>query len=79
MLAIVDVFSSNAWCYPMHTKSLEDTTPAMREFVKSSGIHEFNKPRCASSRVTVFSVLSHQLEPGVILFSFKIEWLIFHI
>ena len=43
ILAIVDVFSRKAWCYPMHTKSLEDTTPAMRKFFKSSGIHDFNK------------------------------------
>ena len=43
ILTIVDVFSRKAWCYPMYTKSLEDTVPAIRKFFKSSGIHEFNK------------------------------------
>jgi len=43
ILAIVDVFSRKAWCYPMHTKSLDDTVPAIRKFFKSSGIHQFNK------------------------------------
>ena len=43
ILAIVDVFSRKAWCYPMHTKSLEDTVPAIKKFFKSSGIHDFNK------------------------------------
>jgi hypothetical protein len=43
MMAIMDVFSRKAWCYPMYTKSLEDTTPTIRKFFKSSGIHDFNK------------------------------------
>jgi len=43
IMAIVDVFSRKAWCYPMHTKSLEGTTPTIRKFFKSSGIHEYNK------------------------------------
>jgi hypothetical protein len=43
ILAIVDVFSRKAFYYPLHTKSLEDTVPAIRKFFKSSGIHDFNK------------------------------------
>jgi hypothetical protein len=43
ILAIVDVFSRKAWCYPMHTKGLEDTVPAIKKFFKTSGIHDFNK------------------------------------
>jgi hypothetical protein len=43
MMAIMDVFSRKAWCYPMYTKSLEDTTPTIRKFFKTSGIHNYNK------------------------------------
>jgi len=32
ILTVVDVFSRKAWCYPMYTKSLEDTVPAIRKF-----------------------------------------------
>ena len=43
ILCIMDVFSRKAFCYPMKTKSLSDTTPAIKKFFSSSGIHEFNK------------------------------------
>ena len=43
ILCIMDVFSRKAWAYPMKTKSLSDTTPAIKKFFSSSGIHEFNK------------------------------------
>ena len=43
MMAIMDVFSRKAWCYPMYTKSLEDATPTIKKFFKTSGIHDYNK------------------------------------
>ena len=43
ILCIMDIFSRKAWCYPMKTKSLSDTTPAIKKFFSESGLHEFNK------------------------------------
>ena len=43
ILCIMDIFSRKAWCYPMKTKALSDTTPAIRKFFSESGLHEFNK------------------------------------
>ncbi len=38
----MDIFSRKAWCYPMKSKSLSDTTPAIKTFFSTSGLHEFN-------------------------------------
>ena len=38
----MDIFSRKVCVYPMKTKSLSDTTPAIKKFFSSSGIHEFN-------------------------------------
>ena len=43
ILCIIDIFSRKVFCYPMKSKSLTDTTPAIKKFFKSSGLHEFNK------------------------------------
>ena len=43
ILCIIDIFSRKVWAYPLKTKSLSDTTPAIKKFFSSSGIHEFNK------------------------------------
>ena len=43
ILCIMDIFSRKAFCYPMKTKSLSDTTPAIKKFFNESGLHEFNK------------------------------------
>jgi hypothetical protein len=43
ILCIIDVFSRNFWMYPLKTKSLIDTTPAIKKFFSSSGLHEINK------------------------------------
>ncbi len=40
---IIDIFSRKVWCYPMKSKSLSDTTPAIKKFFSTSGLHEFNK------------------------------------
>ena len=42
ILCIMDVFSRKAFCYPMKSKSLDDTTPAIKKFFSSSGLHQFN-------------------------------------
>jgi hypothetical protein len=39
----MDVFSRKAWCYPMKTKGLSDTTPAIKKFFSESGLHKFIK------------------------------------
>ena len=38
----MDIFSRKAFCYPMKSKSLSDTTPAIKKFFNTSGLHEFN-------------------------------------
>ena len=38
----MDIFSRKAFCYPMKSKSLSDTTPAIKKFFSTSGLHEFN-------------------------------------
>jgi hypothetical protein len=43
ILCIIDVFSRKVWAYPLKTKSLKDTTPAIKKVFSSSGLHEFNK------------------------------------
>jgi hypothetical protein len=43
ILCIMDIFSRKAWCYPMKTKNLSDTTPVIKKFFSESGLHEFNK------------------------------------
>ena len=43
ILCIMDIFSRKAWCYAMKSKSLSDTTPAIKKFFSESGLHEFNK------------------------------------
>jgi hypothetical protein len=43
ILCIMDIFSRKAWAYPLKTKSLSDTLPAIKNFFSSSDIHEFNK------------------------------------
>ena len=43
ILCIIDIFSRKVWTYPMKSKSLMDTTPAIKKFFSSSGLHEFNK------------------------------------
>ena len=43
ILCIMDIFSRKAWCYAMKTKSLKDTTPALKKFFSESGLHQFNK------------------------------------
>ena len=43
ILCIIDIFSRKVWAYPLKTKGLSDTTPAIKKFFSSSGIHEFNK------------------------------------
>ncbi len=43
ILCIIDVFSRKVWTYPLKTKSLIDTTPAIKKFFSSSGLHEFNR------------------------------------
>ena len=43
ILCIIDIFSRKVWAYPLKTKSLSDTTPAIKKFFSNSGIHEFNK------------------------------------
>ena len=42
ILCIIDIFSRKVWCYPMKSKSLSDTTPAIKTFFSTSGLHEFN-------------------------------------
>ena len=42
ILCIIDIFSRKVWCYPMKSKSLSDTTPAIKKFFSTSGLHEFN-------------------------------------
>jgi len=42
ILCIIDIFSRKAFCYPMKSKSLSDTTPAIKKFFSTSGLHEFN-------------------------------------
>ncbi len=41
ILFIIDIFSCKVWAYPMKSKSLTDTTPAIKKFFSSSGLHEF--------------------------------------
>jgi hypothetical protein len=43
ILCIMDIFSRKAFCYAMKSKSLSDTTPAIKKFFSESGLHEFNK------------------------------------
>jgi hypothetical protein len=43
ILCIIDVFSRKVWGYPLKTKSLIDTKPAIKKFFSTSGSHEFNK------------------------------------
>ena len=43
ILCIIDIFSRKVWTYPMKSKSLMDTTPAIKKFFSTSGLHEFNK------------------------------------
>ena len=43
ILCIIDIFSRKVWTYPMKSKSLMDTTPAIKKFFSGSGLHEFNK------------------------------------
>jgi hypothetical protein len=43
ILCIMDIFSRKAFCYAMKSKSLMDTTPAIKKFFSTSGLHEFNK------------------------------------
>ena len=45
ILCIIDIFSRKVFCYPMKSKSLTDTTPAIKKFFSSSGLHEFNKKK----------------------------------
>ena len=42
ILCIMDIFSRKAFCYPMKSKSLSDTTPAIKKFFSTSGLHECN-------------------------------------
>ena len=42
ILCIIDIFSRKVWCYPMKSKSLSDTTPAIKKLFSTSGLHEFN-------------------------------------
>ncbi len=42
ILCIIDVFSRKVWTYPMKSKSLSDTAPAIKKVFSTSGIHEFN-------------------------------------
>ena len=42
ILCIIDIFSRKVWCYHMKSKSLNDTTPAIKTFFSTSGLHEFN-------------------------------------
>jgi hypothetical protein len=39
ILCIIDIFSSKVWAYPLKTKSLMDTTPAIKTFFSTSGKH----------------------------------------
>jgi hypothetical protein len=39
----MDMFSRRAWTYAMKSKSLSDTTPAIKKFFSDSGLHKFNK------------------------------------
>ena len=43
ILCIIDIFSRKVFGYPMKSKSLSDTTPAIKKFFSTSGLHEFNK------------------------------------
>jgi hypothetical protein len=43
ILCIIGVFSRKVFCYPMKSKSLSDTTAAIKKFFSTSGLHEFNK------------------------------------
>ncbi len=43
ILCIIDIFSRKVLTYPMKSKSLMDTTPAIKKIFSSSGLHEFNK------------------------------------
>jgi hypothetical protein len=43
ILCIMDVFSRKAWCYPLKTKGLSDTTPTIKKFFSESRLHKFNK------------------------------------
>jgi len=36
ILCIIDIFSRKVWCYPMKSKSLNDTTPAIKTFFSTS-------------------------------------------
>ena len=38
----MDIFSRKAFCYAMKSKSLSDTTPAIKKFFSEPGLHEFN-------------------------------------
>ena len=42
ILCIIDIFSRKVWCYPMKSKSLNDTTSAIKKFFSTSGLHECN-------------------------------------
>jgi hypothetical protein len=42
ILCIIDVFSRKVWAFPLKTKGLIDTTPAIKKFFSTSGLHEFH-------------------------------------
>ena len=42
ILCIIDVFSRKVWTFPLKSKGLIDTTPAIKKFFSTSGLHEFN-------------------------------------
>ena len=39
ILCIIDIFSRKVWTYPLKTKSLIDTAPAIKKFFSTSGLH----------------------------------------
>ena len=41
ILCIIDVFSRKVWTFPLKSKSLIDTTPAIKKIFSTSGLHEF--------------------------------------
>jgi hypothetical protein len=42
ILCIIDIFSHKVWTFPLKSKGLKDTTPAIKKFFNTSGLHEFN-------------------------------------
>ena len=75
ILCIIDIFSRKVWCYPMKSKSLSDTTPAIKKFFNTSGLHEFNSKAlaclcCHSCCCRDISVIEEHSCCGVFIYTY---------